>query len=676
MECSSNPCSAPRQCIDEIGRHACVRNVAYGKQSKQSSDMHSYTSADKAVDGNRNSNLDSRFCASTTDSDQPWWEVDLGQSFLIAGIQITNRDTHLERLRDFDVFVDSNLCFHFANSFGSGTSYFPCKSFVKGQKVKVKLKGHNVLTLCEVDVIASKEGIAVNKTATQSSLFGHGAAWKAVDGSYGESYDKEQCTHTDEGLSWWQVDLAKQHIIAAVQITNRDVLSERLSNFTVMVDSQICHNFTSTAGTGKTYLPCSRPLQGQTVKIQRLCFAITIAVYTHATISRLPCDIFAEFRIFSIGKRLTGHVLRTDKGLEDGQCMMKCVEHRKCRSYNLNVEEKLATAVVGATCKKLNPCKAGVLCKDKCEPPFYECIMNCSENESGSHCKARPNADNQCSSHPCTNGGGCIDVITGYKCNCIEGYTGKNCEHDIDECTSLPCFHGGKCINQVNNFSCNCLPGYLGRHCETGIVRGKTTSQSSTSFASKASPNGVDGVVNTCIETNVEAKSWWKVDLGGDYYIAGVQIRQKSDCCWLSNFKVKVESDVCSEFTGTSYNETIYIPCDSSLRGKNIKIEALEAASLTICELDIINVRKDIAKDKFANQSSLFGHGYASLAVDGKYGQSYSKNECSHTENAAKDWLQVDLGTVHIVAAVYILNRDDCCSERLKEFYVFVDDKV
>eukprot|EP00795_Rhopilema_esculentum_P007211 gene7211-12891_t len=229
-----------------------------------------------------------------------------------------------------------------------------------------------------------------------------------------------------------------------------------------------------------------------------LCFAITIAVYTNATILRLPCDIFAEFRIFSIGKRLTGHVLRTDKGLEDGQCMMKCVEHRKCRSYNWNVEEKLCelnskahadngtvladetdwiykstdydNLLVGATCKKLNPCEAGVLCKDKCEPPFYECIMNCSEDESGSHCKARPNDGNNCNTNPCANSGTCIVVSQSYKCQCTNGYTGKHCETDINECYSLPCFHGGQCEDNVGGFSCHCLPGYTGVNCETSKI--------------------------------------------------------------------------------------------------------------------------------------------------------------------------------------------------------------
>ena len=33
---------------------------------------------------------------------------------------------------------------------------------------------------------------------------------------------------------------------------------------------------------------------------------------------------------------LKGHVIRTDDGLGDIACMVKCVEHPKCRSYNIN----------------------------------------------------------------------------------------------------------------------------------------------------------------------------------------------------------------------------------------------------------------------------------------------------------------------------------------------------
>jgi len=34
----------------------------------------------------------------------------------------------------------------------------------------------------------------------------------------------------------------------------------------------------------------------------------------------------------------------------------------------------------------------------------------------------------ECSSNPCENGGSCTDLINGYTCACVAGYTGINCE--------------------------------------------------------------------------------------------------------------------------------------------------------------------------------------------------------------------------------------------------------
>ena len=42
-----------------------------------------------------------------------------------------------------------------------------------------------------------------------------------------------------------------------------------------------------------------------------------------------------------------------------------------------------------------------------------------------------------CSPSPCHNGGSCelqSDVIDGYVCTCTVGYTGVDCESDINEC--------------------------------------------------------------------------------------------------------------------------------------------------------------------------------------------------------------------------------------------------
>ena len=35
---------------------------------------------------------------------------------------------------------------------------------------------------------------------------------------------------------------------------------------------------------------------------------------------------------------------------------------------------------------------------------------------------------NECASNPCSNDDSCTDVVNGYKCNCLPGYTGVNCE--------------------------------------------------------------------------------------------------------------------------------------------------------------------------------------------------------------------------------------------------------
>ena len=34
----------------------------------------------------------------------------------------------------------------------------------------------------------------------------------------------------------------------------------------------------------------------------------------------------------------------------------------------------------------------------------------------------------ECSSSPCDNGRTCTDLLDGYSCTCVDGYTGSNCE--------------------------------------------------------------------------------------------------------------------------------------------------------------------------------------------------------------------------------------------------------
>ena len=57
-----------------------------------------------------------------------------------------------------------------------------------------------------------------------------------------------------------------------------------------------------------------------------------------------------------------------------------------------------------------------------------------------------------------------------FSCSCIEQYTGKRCELDVDECTTPDiCENGGTCSNEFGSYNCTCVSGYTGNHCEMDI---------------------------------------------------------------------------------------------------------------------------------------------------------------------------------------------------------------
>jgi hypothetical protein len=83
----------------------------------------------------------------------------------------------------------------------------------------------------------------------------------------------------------------------------------------------------------------------------------------------------------------------------------------------------------------------------------------------------------------------------------------------------------------------------------------------------------------------------------------------------------------------------------------------------------------NLALGKHASQSSTGYNGQPGRAVDGNLdGHYFHGNSVTHTNKERGAWWQVDLGHVHRIKSIRIMNRTDCCGERLSNFYVLVSD--
>lgn len=69
----------------------------------------------------------------------------------------------------------------------------------------------------------------------------------------------------------------------------------------------------------------------------------------------------------------------------------------------------------------------------------------------------------ECSSDPCQNGGTCTDLQNAYRCTCMLGFEGDNCEHNINDCYNVTCPENSYCMDGVNEYVCRCNPGFSGK---------------------------------------------------------------------------------------------------------------------------------------------------------------------------------------------------------------------
>lgn len=59
-----------------------------------------------------------------------------------------------------------------------------------------------------------------------------------------------------------------------------------------------------------------------------------------------------------------------------------------------------------------------------------------------------------------------MDGVGGYTCQCVLGYTGTQCQTDIDNCAGVNCSASGAhrvCKDGLNSYTCACKDGYTGK---------------------------------------------------------------------------------------------------------------------------------------------------------------------------------------------------------------------
>ena len=121
--------------------------------------------ASRAIDGNTSGLWGMGSITHTTNSQDAWWEVDLGQSSYIDQIVLWNRTNCCTfRLNDFNIYLDGSLVANYSENSAPTPAFKFSDLQLTGQVVRIQLYGslnergsdQSILSLAEVQVNGSK----------------------------------------------------------------------------------------------------------------------------------------------------------------------------------------------------------------------------------------------------------------------------------------------------------------------------------------------------------------------------------------------------------------------------------------------------------------------------------------------------------------------------------------
>ncbi|CAN9514476.1 unnamed protein product [Ophioblennius macclurei] len=211
-------------------------NVALRGKATQSAQYNYFlAAASNAIDGNRNAVFGAGSCIHTAVGTNPWWRVDLLESYIVTSVSITNLDHLAERLNGAEIHIGNSLLDNgVANPVVAVVPHIPAARTlritltrrVEGRYVTVVVPGPGrVLVMCEVEVYGYRaptgENLALQGKATQSSMKSFGLAYNAIDSNRASDWNQASCSSTLLEINpWWRLDLRKTHRVFSVNVTS------------------------------------------------------------------------------------------------------------------------------------------------------------------------------------------------------------------------------------------------------------------------------------------------------------------------------------------------------------------------------------------------------------------------------------------------------------------------